>query len=71
MSERVVVTLGEEWLNDPETAAEELRRSGMRVEQVLDQLGVVLGSLSEADAEQVRGLPGVVAVEAEGSFGIP
>ncbi|NYH77781.1 hypothetical protein FHR84_001095 [Actinopolyspora biskrensis] len=71
MSERVVITLGEEWMNDPETAAEELRRSGMHVEQVLDQLGVVIGSLSSADAEEVRGLSGVAAVEVEDTFGIP
>ncbi|WP_017975016.1 hypothetical protein [Actinopolyspora halophila] len=71
MSARVVVTLGEEWMNEPETAAEELRRSGMRVEQVLDQLGVVIGSLSAAEAEKVRALSGVAAVEDEETFGIP
>lgn len=69
MSERVVVTLGEEWLNDPDTAAEELRRSGMHVEQVLDQLGVVTGSLPPDAVEKVRGLSGVLAVEAEETFG--
>jgi hypothetical protein len=49
----------------------EIRRAGMKVEQELDAIGVVTGSIDSDKIDQLRKVAGVAAVEPEHTFQIP
>jgi hypothetical protein len=79
MDERITVTIG-----DPATGpsgaggpagldavVQRLREAGMKVEQVLETLGVVTGSAPASHRSRIEAVPGVVSVEPEGSFRLP
>ncbi|PRW61948.1 hypothetical protein [Actinopolyspora mortivallis] len=71
MSDRIVVTLDDEGAADIASVSEELRRTGMHVDQVLEELGVITGSLGQADFAGLRGIRGIASVDTEETFGIP
>lgn len=67
----VTVTVDREHLAAISDVAEALRATGMQVDQVLGDVGMVLGSI-EADAEQsVRAVEGVQSVDRSLEFRLP
>jgi len=52
------------------TVADELRRSGFTVAQVLDAIGIVMGSCTPAVAERLRAHPDVVDVSPDADVDI-
>lgn len=69
--ERVVVTVHDDQLAEIDELAERLRLAGMRVEQVLGEIGVITGSLPADRLTSAQRLPGVAAIERETSFRLP
>ncbi|ASU78832.1 hypothetical protein CDG81_11690 [Actinopolyspora erythraea] len=67
----MVVTVGDEWVDHIEAVAERLRRLGMRVDRVLELVGMVTGSLDVELFDVARTVPGVVSVERSGTVRIP
>ena len=62
--------------SDPQAAAMEelatrLRQAGMDVDQLLGALGVITGSVDDAQLAAIEVLPGVAAVEAQAKVQIP
>ena len=58
----IVTTSGDQSLRDVE---QRLSESGLEVDQVLDQIGVIVGTASDDAVEQLRSVAGVVDVSPE------
>ncbi len=58
----VVTTSGDRPLSD---IKKKLTESGFAVEQVLDEIGIIIGSASDDVAERLRSVPGVADVSPE------
>jgi hypothetical protein len=58
----VVTASGDRSLSDVE---KKLTEAGLVVDQVLDEIGVLIGSASEDDADKLRAIPGVADVSPE------
>ncbi|SFT33607.1 hypothetical protein SAMN04487904_101219 [Actinopolyspora lacussalsi subsp. righensis] len=71
MTDEVVVTVNEEWLDHIDTVARRLRRVGMRVDRVLELVGVITGVLEREHFDAARAVPGVAAVERGETVRIP
>lgn len=71
MAERVVVVVSDDRSARIETVAEGLRSAGMRVDRVLEVVGVIVGTAPDVGREPLLRVPGVVAVEGEDTFGLP
>ncbi|TDD89230.1 hypothetical protein E1202_12095 [Saccharopolyspora karakumensis] len=69
--ERVVVTVRDDQLAEIDELAERLRLAGMRIDQVLGEIGVITGSLEADRLTSAQRLPGVDAIERETSFQVP
>jgi hypothetical protein len=70
MSDRVTVTVHDDQLAEIDQLADRLRAAGMRVDQVLSNIGVITGALPQEKRSAVREMPGVAAVEEETTFRI-
>ncbi len=53
------------------TAVEGLKREGMIIEDVLKDLGAVIGKVSPANFDRLKNVKGVLLVSPEHFFGIP
>ncbi|SDJ93195.1 hypothetical protein SAMN04487820_10330 [Actinopolyspora mzabensis] len=71
MTDEVVVTVHDEWLDHIDTVVQRLRRIGMRVDRVLELVGMITGSLASEYFDDARAVPGVVAVERGETLRIP
>ncbi|GAB3545125.1 hypothetical protein J2S53_001083 [Actinopolyspora lacussalsi] len=71
MTDEVVVTVHDEWLDHIDTVARRLRRVGMRVDRVLELVGVITGVLEREHFDAARAVPGVAAVERGETVRIP
>ena len=69
--QQVVVTVDDDQLAEIGELAERLRLAGMRIDQVLGDIGVITGSLPTDRLTSAQRLPGVAAVERETSFQLP
>jgi hypothetical protein len=69
--QQVVVTVDDDQLAEIGELAERLRLAGMRIDQVLGDIGVITGSLPADRLTSAQRLPGVAAVERETSFQLP
>jgi ligand-binding sensor domain-containing protein len=67
----VSVTVDDEHLARIDDVAAELRANGMQVDRVLDQLGVISGSVPEDRQQSLRAVAGVQSVEASRHFQQP
>jgi uncharacterized NAD-dependent epimerase/dehydratase family protein len=67
----VTVTAADPQAGAMEELATRLRQAGMDVDQLLGALGVITGTVDDARLAAIEALPGVAAVEAQGSFQIP
>ena len=59
----VVVSVDDEHLDDLSTVVDALRHAGLRVDSVLDAVGVVTGTVASAAVETLESVPGVAEVE--------
>jgi hypothetical protein len=71
MPDRVTVILDEAEGSTAEVLADRLRRAGMQVEQVLDEIGMIIGTLPREHRAKVSALPGVAGIEDEATFQPP
>ncbi|MGJ7906649.1 hypothetical protein ACOQFL_09235 [Actinopolyspora sp. H202] len=71
MAEEVVVTVRDEWLDHIDTVVRRLRRIGMRVDRVLELVGMITGLLESEHFDAARAVPGVAAVERGETLRIP
>jgi hypothetical protein len=69
--ENITVTVGDDHVGDVNGVAEQLKGAGMRVDQVLDAMGIITGSVPAKRRAALERLPGVASVEAEQTFQIP
>jgi hypothetical protein len=67
----VSVTVDDEHLASIGDVAAVLRANGMQVDQVLDRLGVISGSIPEDRQESLQAVAGVRSVEATHQYQIP
>lgn len=70
MRSEVTVTVADSHAGDVDEVAERLRRAGMEVTQVLAAVGVVTGAVPTSRIAAIAALPGVAAVEPQGSVQI-
>jgi hypothetical protein len=70
MDERITVTVGDDHVHDVNGVAEHLKGAGMRVEQVLDAMGIITGSVPADRRAALERLPGVAGVEVDHDFQI-
>jgi hypothetical protein len=68
--ERITVTVGDDHADDVRGVAEQLKGAGMNVDEVLDAVGVITGSVPAGGRAALERLPGVAAVEAEQTYQI-
>lgn len=68
---QVSVTVGDEHRNSLDGVVENLRASGLRVEQVLGTLGIVTGSAPDEALDTLRGVEGVASVDAQLTHRLP
>ncbi len=70
MEERVTVTVGDNHVGDIQAVVEQLEAAGMNVDQILDVVGIVTGSVPSERRAALELLPAVAAVEGEQTFQI-
>lgn len=58
----VTVSIDDEHLDSMSSVALALRDRGMEVEQVLDAVGIIIGSVAEEQRPMLASVPGVAAV---------
>ncbi|HVL04497.1 MAG TPA: hypothetical protein VM388_00805 [Acidimicrobiales bacterium] len=68
--EKITVTVGDDHVADVKGVAKQLEGAGMHVDQVLDAMGIITGSVPADRRPALERLPGVAAVEAEQTFQI-
>ena len=71
MDEKVTVTVGDDHVGDIARVVSQLKAEGMTVDQVLEVVGMITGSVPSERRAAIEGLPGVVSVENEHTFQIP
>ena len=59
----VAVSIDDDHLDDLDKVVAELRRVGLRVDSVLDAVGVVTGTVAGTAVEALESVPGVAEVE--------
>jgi hypothetical protein len=68
---QVSVTVGDDHRDGLDAVVENLRASGLRVDQVLGTLGIVTGSASDDALDALRGVEGVASVDAQLTHRLP
>lgn len=64
---RYVLTVGDEAQTTIADLAAGLGAAGFVVEETLDAIGVIVGLVDEAAVEHIRALPGVAAIDEDGT----
>ena len=59
----VVVSVDDDHLDEIDKVVTELRRAGLRVDDVLDAVGMVTGTVAGSAVETLESVPGVAEVE--------
>jgi hypothetical protein len=68
MVKTVIVTISDDEIGRINEIAQELRQSGMQVDQILSTTGIISGSIESAALRKVRKIPGVASVEEDSEF---
>lgn len=71
MSRSVTVTIDHDHLLCIDDLAHQLRTAGMHVDQVLDAVGVITGSVTDDQRSVISRLPGVAGIEDQNMFRLP
>ncbi|MGB3827624.1 MAG: hypothetical protein WA962_02505 [Ornithinimicrobium sp.] len=70
--QRVVVSVDDQHVNEIQTVAEHLREQGMQIDQILDGLGMITGSVPDEERSHlVVKVVGVASVERQVSYQLP
>ena len=69
--DKVVVSVADESVANLPSVVSALRDAGMRVEQVLEGLGVVTGSVAAGMGDLLGAVPGVAHVEVDRTVRLP
>jgi hypothetical protein len=67
----VIVTVDDESLNDIDSVARQLKKTGMKVNHVLSSTGVITGICSSAKMNDLQKIKGVLSVEEEVTSNLP
>ena len=67
----VSVSIDDHHLTELDDVVQALRASGLRVEQVLDGLGVITGSVDDGQRRSLERVPGVLSVDGALSYQLP
>ncbi len=65
---KLIISVAEEYYDRILEVSEDLQQLGMRVSQVLPEVGVMMGAIDETQVGLIFQVPGVGAVETEGGF---
>ncbi|WP_026819292.1 hypothetical protein [Arthrobacter castelli] len=68
---KITVTVAEPYLSQIGGVADQLRSAGMEIDQVLDALGMITGSVSAGRLAAVEALDGVASVDQPMGFELP
>ncbi|WP_116453660.1 ketohydroxyglutarate aldolase [Blastococcus litoris] len=68
---QVSVTVGDDHRDSLDGVVENLRASGLQVDQVLGTLGIVTGSAPDDALDALRGVEGVASVDAQLTHRLP
>ncbi|MGY1802507.1 hypothetical protein ACI78T_04400 [Blastococcus sp. SYSU D00922] len=68
---QVSVTVGDDHRDSLDGVVENLRASGLQVDQVLGTLGIVTGSAPDDALDTLRGVEGVASVDAQLTHQLP
>jgi hypothetical protein len=68
---RVSVSVDDEHLEAIGAVVDALRGQGMRVEQVMDQLGIISGVVPEGAHAALMGVEGVVSIDESQGYQLP
>lgn len=68
---RVSVSVDDDHIDTIGVVAEALRHEGMQVEQVMDTLGIISGSVPEEAEPALRRVAGVVSVDESRDYQLP
>jgi hypothetical protein len=60
---RIMITVTDESLDQLSSVATQLRGAGVNVEQTLDEVGMIIGTVDESKLESVSKIAGVAGVE--------
>jgi hypothetical protein len=69
--EQVVVSVTDDQVGDMSTVVEALRHAGLRVDEVLESVGVVTGTVDGDALGSLSTVPGVAEVERSHVFEVP
>lgn len=69
--EQVVISVADDQVDDMSSVVEALRHAGLRVDEVLDSVGVVTGTVDRDVLGSLSTVPGVVEVERSHVFEVP
>ncbi|HLP92301.1 MAG TPA: ketohydroxyglutarate aldolase [Nostocaceae cyanobacterium] len=67
----LTVAVEENYMSQILEVAENLRSTGMNVEQILDQIGVISGSCDSDKMQDITQVPGVSHVEIDREYQLP
>lgn len=67
----VIVSVDDAHLPDILEVAEDLRKAGVEVEQIMDTIGVITGSCNSQAVSTLAQIAGVAAVEKEQRYQLP
>jgi hypothetical protein len=68
---RIPVRIALEEGQDIKSIVNQLRSAGLKIEQVMDQVGAISGSVDSNALQKIRKIKGVASVEESTSFQIP
>jgi hypothetical protein len=67
----VLVSVADSHLERMPEVADELRAAGLDISHVLNTTGTITGSMDSSKVDDLKGIPGVSAVEVEQSYQLP
>ena len=69
--QRVLISVTDDGLSSLSSVTAELTKHGLNIEQTLDSIGTIVGSVDESRMAALRSVAGVANVEVEGTFHLP
>lgn len=68
---QVVVSVDDQHMPKVGQVASLCKKAGLQVDQALDEVGIITGSIPEDKLDQLSGVKGVASVEREQTYQIP
>jgi hypothetical protein len=64
-TERIIITVDDQYLEEIQAVATALQSAGMRVEQVMPISGIITGEISPQQRQNLYNVPGVADIETD------